>query len=254
MIRIGMLTPSSNTVLEPVTYEMLRDVPDVTAHFARFRVTEIGLGSAARGQFDVGPILDAAELLAQAKCEVIVWNGTSASWLGFERDEALIAEIEARTGIRAATCVLGYRELLRRQGIKRVGLVTPYTDDVQARIAAVWGGEGFAVATERHTGLADNFSFAGVSEADVERMVREVVLEGCEAAVILCTNMRGASVAARVEAELGVPVFDSVAVGLWAGLLAAGVSREGLRRWGRGYGDRAAGSGQQAAVSTWVSP
>jgi hypothetical protein len=30
-----MLTPSSNTVLEPLTAAMLADLPDVTAHFAR---------------------------------------------------------------------------------------------------------------------------------------------------------------------------------------------------------------------------
>src|SRR5918912_725830 len=34
-LRLGMLTPSSNTVLEPITYRMLAGVPDVTAHFAR---------------------------------------------------------------------------------------------------------------------------------------------------------------------------------------------------------------------------
>ena len=236
MTRIGMLTPSSNTVLEPVTYRMLRDVPGVTAHFARFRVTEIGLGAAALGQFDAGPILEAAELLAHAKCDVIVWNGTSASWLGFERDEALVAEIEARTGLRAATCVLGYRDLLRRHGIRRVGLVTPYTRDVQDRIAEVWGAAGFEISAERHTGLTDNFSFALVPETELARMIREVAAEGCDAVVILCTNMCGATVAARLEGEVGVPVFDSVAVGLWAGLEMTGVRRGALAPWGRGFG------------------
>jgi maleate isomerase len=235
MTRIGMLTPSSNTVLEPVTYEILCDLPGVTAHFSRFRVTEIGLGQAALGQFDTGPILDAAELLSHAKCDVIIWNGTSASWLGFDRDEALIAQIEARTGIRAATCVLGYRALLRRHGVRRVGLVTPYTPDVQARIVAVWGAAGFAVTAERHTGLSDNFSFASVAEDAIARMVRDVAAEGCDAVAILCTNMCGAKVAARLEGEIGIPVFDSVAVGLWSALQAVGVPRNGMARWGRAY-------------------
>jgi maleate isomerase len=35
--RLGMLTPSSNTVLEPMTYQMLRDAPGVTAHFSASR-------------------------------------------------------------------------------------------------------------------------------------------------------------------------------------------------------------------------
>ena len=64
MTRLGMLTPSSNTVLEPVTVSMLRDLPDVTAHFSRFKVTEIALTDDALGQFDDTEILRAAELLA----------------------------------------------------------------------------------------------------------------------------------------------------------------------------------------------
>ena len=66
MTRIGMLTPSSNTVLEPITFEMVRDVPGVSVHFSRFKVTEIALSQQALGQFTVEPILVAAELLAHA--------------------------------------------------------------------------------------------------------------------------------------------------------------------------------------------
>ena len=43
---LGMLTPSSNTVLEPVTTAMLAGLPEVTAHFSRFKVTEIALSGA----------------------------------------------------------------------------------------------------------------------------------------------------------------------------------------------------------------
>ncbi|MDR3496087.1 MAG: Asp/Glu/hydantoin racemase, partial [Ancalomicrobiaceae bacterium] len=41
-LRIGMLTPSSNTVLEPVTSRILAGLADVSVHFSRFRVTAIG--------------------------------------------------------------------------------------------------------------------------------------------------------------------------------------------------------------------
>jgi maleate isomerase len=233
MLRLGMLTPSSNTVLEPVTYAMLRDQPAVTAHFARFKVTEIALSQAALGQFDLAPVLAAAELLAHAKCNVIAWNGTSASWLGFERDEALVREIEAQTGIAAATCVLGYRDLFRRLNIKRVGLVSPYTTDVQQRIMANWGAAGFKCTAERHAGLSDNFSFCEVDEARIEQMIRAVAAEGCDAIAILCTNMNGAAVAARLEPELGMPILDSVAVTLQASLQRAGRNTSGFRGWGR---------------------
>jgi hypothetical protein len=42
-------------------------------------------------------------LLADAKVDVISWIGTSASWLGFERDEALVLRIRESTGIKACT-------------------------------------------------------------------------------------------------------------------------------------------------------
>lgn len=233
MTRCGMLTPSSNTVLEPVTYRMLQDAPLCTAHFARFKVTEIGLGQAALGQFDDSNIMAAAELLSHAKCDVIAWNGTSASWLGFERDEALVARIEKVTGIRAATCVLGYRALFRRLGVTKVGLVTPYTTDVQQRIAANWGAAGFGCIAEQHCGLSENFAFATVEEARIEAMCRTVAASGCDAVAIVCTNMRGASVAARLERELGITMLDSVAVTLWACLDAAGIAKTPFKPWGR---------------------
>ena len=231
--RLGMLTPSSNTILEPVTYAMLAGLPDVTAHFARFSVTEIALSPAALGQFDESPILRAAELLAHAKVDVIAWNGTSAAWIGFESDERLCERITAATGIPARTTVLTYREIFRRLGIHRVGLVTPYTDDVQARIRQNWGAAGFACTTERHLGLADNFSFATVQTTTIGDMVRAVAAEGCDAVAVVCTNMDGARISAELEHTLGIPVLDSVAVTLWACLGAAGVDTTRLAGWGR---------------------
>jgi maleate isomerase len=55
-----MLTPSSNTTLEPVTAAMLAGLPEVSVHFSRFRVTEIALTDNALAQFDDHAILQAA--------------------------------------------------------------------------------------------------------------------------------------------------------------------------------------------------
>jgi len=232
MTRLGMLTPSSNTALEPVTYAMLSGVEGVSVHASRFRVTEIALSESAKAQFDHSEILRAAELLAHAKVDVIAWNGTSASWLGFDRDERLCERITEATGIRACTTVLAYRDLFRQLPAARIGLVSPYTADVQDRIMAVWGSQGLNCVAERHLSLADNFSFAEVPEAEVARMIEDVVREGADAAVVLCTNMRGAAVAGPLERKLGAGVFDSIAVTLWGCLIAAGVDPSIVRGWG----------------------
>jgi maleate isomerase len=232
MTRLGMLTPSSNTALEPVTYAMLTGVEGVSVHFSRFKVTEIALSESALRQFDHSEILHAAELLAHAKVDVIAWNGTSASWLGFDRDERLCERITEATGVRACTTVLAYRDLFQCLPSARIGLVTPYTADVQSRIMTNWGSQGLNCVAERHLSLSDNFSFAEVPEAEIARLIEEVAGEGADAAVVLCTNMHGAGVAERLERKLGTGVFDSIAVTLWACLIAAGVDPSVIRGWG----------------------
>lgn len=230
--RLGMLTPSSNTVLEPQTARMVAALPGVSVHVSRFRVTEIGLSRAALGQFDAAPMSAAAALLADARVHAIMWNGTSAAWLGFAADEALCAALRAETGIPASTSVLAYRDLFRARGVARVGLVTPYTADVQERIGRNWGEAGFDCRAERHLGLSENFAFAAVTGAEIARMTREVAAEGVDAVAILCTNLAGAGLAAALEREVGVPVYDSVAVTLRQALLFAGRGLDGLEAWG----------------------
>jgi maleate isomerase len=236
-VRLGMLTPSSNTALEPVTTAMIADLPGVTVHFSRFEVTEIALSEKALAQFDDTAILRAATLLAHAKVNTIAWNGTSASWLGFPSDERLVGRIESATSIAACTSVLAFREIFRRTGVTRLGFVTPYRDDVQQRILATYAAEGFACAAERHAGLQDNFSFANVSPQEIADMVRAVAAERPDAIAIVCTNMDGASLAAGLEQETGIPVYDSIATALWKSLLLAGVDQRSLAKWGRLFSD-----------------
>jgi maleate isomerase len=231
--RLGMITPSSNSVLEPVTSAMLAGVSGVTAHFSRFRVTEIALDAAALSQFDASVMLPAADLLADAKVEAIAWNGTSASWLGVGRDRSLCAAITARTNVPATTSTLACIDAARALGARRVGLVSPYTDDVQRRIADVWAEEGIGPHAERHLGLRDNFSFGEVVPATIAGMIRDVAAEGADAIVILCTNLDGAALAAALERELDIAVLDSVAVTLWQTLGLAGGDVTALAQWGR---------------------
>lgn len=230
---LGMLTPSSNTVLEPLCAEMLRGVPGVSAHFARFRVTEIALDRAARDQFALAPMLEAASLLADAHIGAICWNGTSASWLGLDRDRTLCAAIAERTGVPATSAVLALAEIFRLTRVRRLGLVSPYLPDVQDRIIANFRGEGFDCAAERHLAIRDNFVFAEVTSDTLAGMIRDCACERPDAIAVLCTNLRGAPLVEALERELGLPIFDSTAAALWASLRAVGIDPAQVRGWGR---------------------
>ena len=123
--------------------------------------------------------------------------------------------------------------MLRRFGIKRVGLVTPYTGDVQQRIASVWGAAGLDCDVESHLGIADNFAFGEVTAAQIEAMIRDVAARDVEAVAIVCTNLRGAPLVPQLEEELGIPIFDSVAVTIWKCFMETGLPVERLGKWGR---------------------
>ena len=230
---LGMLTPSSNTILEPVTTAMLGGLPEVTAHFSRFKVTEIALSGPALAQFDDSEILRAAELLAHAKVNVIAWNGTSSGWLGFERDVRLCERIRQATGIPACTAMLALNEILERTGARRLGFVTPYLDDVQARINANYAKAGYTVVADRHLGIQDNFSFSEITADEIRAMTREVAAARPDAIAVVCTNMRAAPLAEELEEQHGIPVYDTVATTVWKSLQVAGVDPRRVKGWGR---------------------
>ena len=232
-VLLGMLTPSSNTVLEPVCAEMLRGLPEVSAHFSRFRVTSIALDDRSLGQFDQPAMLEAASLLADARVRSICWNGTSASWLGLDTDRALCAAIEGRTGVPATSSVLALAEIFRRTGVRRFGLVTPYTGDVQARIVTNFAREGLDCVSDRRLDITDNFSSSRTSAEALAGMVREAAAARPEAITVLCTNLRGAPLVEALERETGIPIHDSASAAVWASLRLAGADPGRVSGWGR---------------------
>jgi maleate isomerase len=232
-LRLGVLTPSSNTALEPLTSRLAACVPGCSAHFSRFKVTEISLSQSALGQFDDSKILAAAELLADARVDVIGWSGTAAGWRGFDTDRELIERIRQRTGIAATTAVLALNELLALKGITRLALVTPYTADVQQRIVDNYRALGIEVVAERHLGITVNHDFALVEPERLHALMREVAAARPQAITTFCTNLRAAPLAAAVEAELGIALLDTVSTTVWGQLRAAGADPGQVRGWGQ---------------------
>lgn len=231
-IRLGMLTPSSNTTLEPVVSHMVQDLPEVSVHFGRFRVVEISLRQEALGQFALDPVLTAARLLADARVDVIAWNGTSAGWLGLESDVELCRVITTETGIPATTSILALDEIMRRTSTKRFGLVTPYLHAVQERILANYAAQGYDCIAERHFNDPGNFSFAEFTGDAITAMIRKVAEARPDCVVTFCTNLRAAPLVETLEAELGLPIYDTISVVVWKCLVMCGVAPDRVRNWG----------------------
>ncbi|TWP33258.1 Asp/Glu racemase [Leekyejoonella antrihumi] len=227
-----MIVPSSNTCLEPMTYRILGTRDDVTVHSARIPVTRIALDSGSDHQFSAESMRQAAELLATADVDVIAWNGTSGSWLGAEHDQDITAVIAQATGVPATTSTLAYFDAFERFAIQSVGLLTPYTTDVNQRVAARYGARGIHVVADHAIGLSDNESFARVTPDELLQPSRELIEYAPDALIYLCTNLYGAPAVQPVEAESQVAALDSVAVTLWHCLTIIDAPLLD-RRWGR---------------------
>jgi maleate isomerase len=228
---LATITPSGNRIVEKVVQAMCAEIPGASAHFSRIPVVGDTGGAS---DYAWGRMLDAAELLSHAKPDVISWNGTKGGTMGFGIDRTLTERITAATGVAASTSALAILDALALLGATRIALVTPYDAAYQAKCVAAFEAQRIAVASERSAGIADNYAYGAVTEAEIASMTRAAVAEGRpDAVVYFCTNFHGARIAPTLEAELGLPILDSTALGVWGALRTAGRPTEPLGRWGR---------------------
>ncbi len=209
-----MVVPSSNTVAEDEARRLLPADGSVTMHVSRVRVVQISEAATSVGQFAVDRMVAAAELLADAEVDLILWNGTAAGWLGFEHDRHVVDGIEARTGIPATTATLAMNDALARLRAKRIGLVTPYAADLETRIVANYRDLGVEVVASARRDLTQNTEYAAVSRETILAMIRDVAAARPDAIVVLCTNLAGARLVDAASQELGLFVLDSVRVAI----------------------------------------
>ena len=171
-------------------------------------------------------------LQSHVKPTVLGWNGTSASWLGLERDRALIDVIKKRTGCRVVTSTLSIIQALKELNISRIGLVTPYVTSIQNKIINNFELEKLECVSERHFNMTDNFSFGEVSESKIANAAEDVISEGAEAVIILCTNLAGAGIVSTLEKRTGVPILDSIVLTIWGAFRSIGLNTNPLSSWG----------------------
>ena len=238
IIKIGVIVPSSNTALEPLTHAIISSIESdafaISVHFSRFRVTKIDLSQTSNAQFQIEAIVSAARLLADANVDVIGWSGTSAGWLGFEFDERLCAAIETEVGIKATTSTLALNQLVQKLGVQSLGLVTPYIRQINDIIRSNYANIGVDISPlrERHLNITDNNKIVQLNEQTLDQAVQEVVEGGAKILTTFCTNMRAAQRVGKWEDELGIIVLDTVSTVVWSMLKIVGVDTSLVKGWG----------------------
>jgi len=220
---IGTITPSSNRTVEATLAAVMPYFPAIDSVVARIPYYGAAEGQPADG-YDIASFRQAAWLLSHAAVEVVCWNGSRGAALGLPMDAALVAEMSAASGLPGTTTALAAATLLQRLGARRIGLVTPGPEAYAAESGVGFAALGIATVGVRGLGITNNLAAAEVPPAETARLAREVAAAASPDAILLwSTNLPGWSVMAALEAELGIPVLDSAAIGIWACLAALAV-------------------------------
>lgn len=230
MKRFGTVTPSSNVIVEQVTQAILRDFPEVSAHFSR--ISFAGTADSFPDDYDWVGMTEAARLLGPAKLDAVCWNGSKGGSIGFEKDREICRRFTEMAGAPATTSTLVLDETLRRDGAGKVALVTPYRTDFIDKIRRVWEDEGYRCVAGVGAGLSDNYSYSTLPSEQIRNMTHEAVAAKPDAVVFYCTNMAGAPLVDELEQTLGLPIYDSVSVAVWRCLRLLGVETARGGRWG----------------------
>lgn len=232
--KIGMLTPSSNTTLEPICSNMVCGMEKlVTMHYARFAVTKISLEKDALAQFDEEPMLTAAGLLADADVDVIAWNGTSGGWLGFDVDRRLCRHIEQETGIQATTSMLAQLKAFEKYQVRRIHLITPYTEDINELLIKEYAKSGIEVVNSVCLKQFVNRSFALVPGEKIEQMFEQVCVEAADGVSVVCTNLPAMWSVPAMEEKYGMTVYDTINTVVWDAMNMVGLEPSIIRNWGK---------------------
>jgi maleate isomerase len=231
--KIGMLTPSSNSTLEPVCSRMLANVPQAVCLYGRIPVTKITLEKDVLKQFDFAPMLQASELLAHAEVDVIAWNGTSGAWLGFDVDRELCRLIKEKTGAPATTSMLAQLEAFKLNNVKKIHLVAPYQQDVMERMICEYSKAGVEVVNAEACGYSNVKAMRNTSDEIITSMLDAVTKAPADGISVVCTAFPLVHKIDFYEKKYNCTIYDTIPVVLWKSLKMVGVDTKRVKGWGR---------------------
>ncbi len=164
-----------------------------------------------------------AVILPGATLDVIAFGCTSASMVIGE--EKVFAQIRAaRPGVACTTPITAAFAAFDALGAKRIGVLTPYRDDINRFMREYITARGYAVPVFGSFNEENDDIVARIAPESIREGIARIAAEGgVDAVFISCTNLRLAECAREIEREIGLPVTSSNHAMAWHCLRLAGV-------------------------------
>jgi maleate isomerase len=207
-LRIGVLVPSSNTVMENDLHQALPK-SRYTVHAARMYLEETTAAAERRMVEESAPA--AAEQLKTLYPHLLVFGCTSAGSLGgLSYDREICHRLGELAGCPGIGVISSVAEALDRRGLRCFAVLTPYVGELTDSVGQSLEGQGFEVVTARGIGIDVNFDLARPSPSDIVEFAKES-LNGikAEGVFVSCTNFRAFEALPMLEEALSLPVVTS---------------------------------------------
>ena len=220
-VRLGLVLPSVNTVVEPWFNEIAP--PGVTFHASRM-LLDANLTPEAVLRMDREEGVHAIEQLVSCKPAGIAYCCTASSIVqGVQYDDVLIHEIERVAKVPGVTATRSIAMAMALFGARRLAVCSPYTTEIDTAEHHFFTDAGFEIVGSAHLGIGDSFRLADPTPDEICELARSAWRDEADALLITCLNLRSHEVVAQLEEELGKPVITSTQATLWRLLRSAGV-------------------------------
>ena len=121
-------------------------------------------------------------------------------------------------------------------GVKSLGVLAPYIDDVVKPIVSAFGEHGVCTARRNVLGIVDSADISRVTPQSIHENALRADGPDVDGLFIACTDFRSLEVIDPIEADIGKPVITSNQALLWSAMRTAGRPRriDGFGRLLRG--------------------
>ncbi len=219
--RIGLLVLESDQTME-WEFRMLTDLPGVSVYHSRL-ANDVTVTPETLGKMEAELPIAAGLLPGYMGLNSIGYGCTSASTVIGEERVAEIFE-DAHPGVPSTNPLTAAKAALLTLGVKRLGLLTPYSPDVTEAMQAKFNEAGIAVTV---VGSFYEESDLVVGKIDPQSILRAAISVGqspeVDGVFISCTSLRAAGIIEQAEQALNKPVTASNHALAWHLLRLAGV-------------------------------
>lgn len=208
--RIGMLLPSGNQAAEPQFHAMLPQ--GVSLHTTRLKL----VGSSEADLLAmVERVEEAAQLVADAGADLVVFHCTAVSTFSAELEESIKRRVASASGKPVTATSEALVAALRALSARRIVMISPYLKPINEREAAYLRGSGFEVLDLAGLNCPTAAAMMAVTPERWKTFALEHRDQRADAYLISCTTVRSADVIEELERELGRPVVTSNTAAAW---------------------------------------